>query len=517
MVSIVVVASGCSTTGGNDGSPDARRYYDTYSEQQGDPTSGRVSGQAAGPATGQNGSGGTVLPQPAPPREPGLLDDNTFVDAGTQGFVDTREDPLSTFAADVDTGSYRAARTLLAEGHLPPPESVRAEEWVNSFDSGFPLPERQDLELRSDQSAAPSGTHGTRLVRIGLQARDIGPEEWRPVALTMVVDTSGSMDIRERLGLVKASLAVLVGSLRPSDTIAIVTYETDATPLLEPTPVRRADEILAAIDRLQAGGSTNLEAGLLLGYDQARSAHRADATNVVILASDGVANVGVTDGGRLASAIRDNGRRGVHLVTVGFGMGNYNDHLMEQLADQGDGFYAYVDTFDEAERLFVDDLRATLTPVAKDTKIQVEFDPRTVSAYRLIGYENRALADEDFEDVAVDAGEVGSGHRVTALYEVRPTGQAEVGDSIGTVRVRWRSVEGDDQREDALALALGASEPPSGTLGVVAAVADLAQLVKDGEERTPSSLERRVETLVEQEAPGASELAGLLADVVAAR
>ncbi len=518
---VVVLASGCSSSGGDtSGDADAKKYYDTYSEQQNDSASGNSSGNSV---AGSAPRGSAVSPQSSPlppserrPNEPGPLDDNTFVDAGTSGFVDPREQPRSTFAVDVDGGSFRVARTLLHDGHLPPPESVRAEEWVNSFDSGFPSPRQDDLELRSDQGQAPSANDGTRLVRIGLQGREVAEDEWRPVALTMVVDTSGSMDVRERLGLVKSSLALLVQHLRPSDTIAIVTYETNATPLLEPTPVRDADTILSAIDRLRAGGSTNLEAGLLLGYDQAREAYKEGATNVVLLASDGVANVGVTDGGTLASAIRDNGRRGIHLVTVGYGMGNYNDHLMEQLADQGDGFYEYVDTYEEARKLFVEDLRATLTPVAKDAKIQVEFDPRTVSAYRLIGYENRALADEDFDNDAVDAGEVGAGHKVTALYEVRPTAEADEGDALGTVRVRWRSVDGDEQREDSLPLTLSDAGRATGALGVAAAVADLAQLVKSGNEAyavesrgvegtTLESLQDRVSALVKQEAPGARE------------
>lgn len=506
---------------------DAEHYYDSYAQGQGDTASGSSgvmgsAGTAAAPGSAGTDAGGPTQQRRFSPNVPGPLQDNTFVDAGTRGFLDARDHPLSTFAADVDTGSYRVAQALLAGGQLPPPASVRPEEWVNSFDSGFPAPERDDLELRSDQALSPSASDGTRIVRIGLQARDVREAERRPVALTMVVDTSGSMDIRERLGLVKASLALLVQHLRPSDTIAIVTYETNATPLLRPTPVRQADAILTAIDQLRAGGSTNLEAGLLLGYDQAREAYKDGATNVVLLASDGVANVGVTDGGQLATAIRDNGRRGIHLVTVGYGMGNYNDDLMEQLADQGDGFYAYVDTFEEAKRLFVQDLRATLTPVAKDAKIQVEFDPATVAAYRLIGYENRALADEDFEDPGVDAGEIGAGHRVTALYEVRPTARARAGDALGRVRVRWASVDGAEQREDTLALSLAEDREPTGTLGVAAAVADLAQFVKSGgghlgDEPDLTPLRRRVNALVEQGAPGATEVVALVADISAAR
>jgi Ca-activated chloride channel family protein len=527
VASILVVASGCSTSGGSEASGDAKHYYDSYSQQQHDSATGS-SAAAAGSAV-PGGAGTAPVSGPVP----GPLQDNVFVDAGTSGFQDPEVRPMSTFAADVDTGSYRVGQALLADGQLPPAASVRAEEWVNSYDSGFPVPQHDDLELRSDQALSPSGaapagdsesaaSGAMRLVRIGLQAREVEESQWAPVALTMVVDTSGSMDIRERLGLVKASLALLVQNLRPSDTIAIVTYETDATPLLRPTPVRRADEILDAIDRLRAGGSTNLEAGLLLGYDQAREAHRDGATNVVLLASDGVANVGVTDGGTLASAIRANGRRGIHLVTVGYGMGNYNDHLMEQLADRGDGFYAYVDTFDEARKLFVDDLRATLTPVARDAKIQVEFDPATVAAYRLIGYENRALDDEDFEDPGADAGEIGAGHRVTALYEVRPTGRAQVGDRMGLARVRWTSISDGEQHEDSLPLTLERPQAPKGTLGVAAAVADLARLVKaggwaDDEQGGPLLLQRRVDALVEQDAPGAAELATLLREVSDAR
>ncbi|MFC7486667.1 YfbK domain-containing protein [Knoellia sp. CPCC 206453] len=523
IAAVVVLATGCSAPSESDTTA-AREYFENYPSTQENDT---ASGTSSSSAVGAQANSGAAQPFPAAPNVPGPLEDNTFVDAGTSGFVDPREKPRSTFAVDVDGGSFRVARTLLHDGHLPPPESVRTEEWVNSFDSGFPSPREDDLELRSDQGQAPSANDGTRLVRIGLQGRDVAEDEWRPVALTMVVDTSGSMDIRERLGLVKSSLALLVQHLRPSDTIAIVTYQTSATPLLEPTPVRNADAILGAIERLRAGGSTNLEAGLLLGYDQAREAYKEGATNVVLLASDGVANVGVTDGGTLATAIRDNGRRGIHLVTVGYGMGNYNDHLMEQLADRGDGFYEYVDTFEEAKKLFVEDLRATLTPVAKDARIQVEFDPRTVSAYRLLGYENRALDDEDFDNEAVDAGEIGAGHKVTALYEVRPTAQADVGDALGTVRVRWHSVDGDEQREDSLPLKLGEAELPPGTFGVAAAVADLAQLVKGGSEATATeprgvgsttleSLRDRVSALVEQDAPGARELADVLADVTAA-
>ena len=343
-----------------------------------------------------------------------------FVDGGDSTFVATADDAESTFALDVDTGSYRVGQALLARGLLPDPASIRVEEWVNAFDYGDPAPTDGRSGVTVETGAAPHTDDGTPLVRIGVDTATVADAERPPANITFVIDTSGSMDIRERLGLVKSSLALLVQHLRDDDTIAIVTYGDDATPVLAPTPVADAERIIAAIDELGPGGSTNMEAGLLLGYEQARAAFDPDALNVVVLASDGVANVGVTDPTVLTDQITQAGEEGIHLVTVGYGMGNYNDHLMEQLADQGDGFYGYVDTFDEAERLFVDELTPTLTVVAGDAKAQVVFDPATVESYRLIGYENRVLDDEEFHDDTVDAGELGAGHAVTALYEVGP-------------------------------------------------------------------------------------------------
>ena len=257
------------------------------------------------------------------------------------------------------------------------------------------------------------GPDGTALVRLGISTADLDPIERPPANITFVIDTSGSMDIRERLGMVKASLALLVRQLRPDDTIAIVTYGDMATPVLSPTPVEEWRDIVDAIDALaperqhEHGGrpAARLRAG-------PRVVRRADDINVVVLASDGVANQGVTDPEVLTDQITQSGDEGIHLVTVGYGMGNYNDHLMEQLADQGDGFYSYVDTFAEAERLFVDELTPTLYVVAEQAKVQVVFDPDVVAGYRLIGYENRMLDDEEFTDDTVDAGELGAGHQV---------------------------------------------------------------------------------------------------------
>ena len=312
--------------------------------------------------------------RPRSPTIPDVTEDNTFDDVGDTGFVPTDVDARSTFGLDVDTGSYRVAHRFAEEGYRPPRDSIRVEEWLNSFDLVDATADDDTLAISVDAGESPYATDGTRLVQIGVATAELAASERPPAAITFVVDTSGSMDIRERLGLVKSSLALLVNQLRPDDTIAIVTYGDDSRSLLEPTPVADHDLIVDAIDDLQPGGSTNMEAGLRQGYRNATDAYREDAVNVVLLASDGVANVGVSEPKGLVEMIERSGRQGVHLVTVGYGMGNYNDTLMEQLANRGDGFYAYLDTFDEAETLFVDELTPTLTTIARDAKSQVTFD-----------------------------------------------------------------------------------------------------------------------------------------------
>ena len=427
---------------------------------EGEDTAGRVLGEgdmddadaefaddAAAPTReeGAGASGGLFEPRPTEPtdREQG----NTFEDYGYRGFVETSEDPLSTFALDVDTGSYTVMRRWIDEGALPPVESVRPEEYVNAFDYDYDTP-RRGLEISVDGGPSPFDEDNV-LVRIGVQGEIVDDEDRGPAALTFVVDTSGSMDRDDRLGLVKESLEILVDELDEEDTVAIVTYSDGSGIVLYPTPVSERDAILDAIDDLSPGGSTNLESGLRTGYELASEAFRDDGINRVVLASDGVANVGVTDPDALAAMIRGDADRGINLVTVGFGMGNFNDVTMEQLADQGDGFYAYVDTDDEAERLFEDELTSTLLTVARDAKIQVEFDPEIVEAYRLIGFENRGVRDSDFRDDEVDAGELGAGHQVTAIYEIELERGVDLDDrdEIGEVFLRWEDPSDGDVTE----------------------------------------------------------------------
>jgi Ca-activated chloride channel family protein len=404
--------------------------------------SGATSSQGGGPvqppgARYQPPTQGPV--QPAQPQPAGSAYDGvTFQDPGTNPVTDTDEDKVSTFAMDVDTASYTIAQRFVDDGNLPDPSSIRVEEWVNAFDQGYAAPSDDTFAVHVDAARTPFAGQGDVLLRIGIKARDVHDRQRAPAALTFVIDTSGSMDREGRLELVKDALRTLVRSLGQKDTIAVVTFGDDARVVLGPTPASRAQEILGAIEQLRPGGSTNLEAGLRLGYSLARESRLGDGgTDRIVLASDGVANVGLTDADGILRQIRDDAASGIELVSVGVGMGNYNDALLEQLADQGDGFYAYVNGLDEARRLFRDDLVGTLQTVALDAKVQVRFDPNVVASYRLIGYENRAIPDGQFRDPNVAAGAIGAGHAVTALYALTLRGDAALDGRLGSVALRW--------------------------------------------------------------------------------
>ncbi len=397
-------------------------------------------------------TGGTEEPNDRP------YGDVFFEEAGVNPFVDSEEDRLSTFGLDVDTGSFTVIRRFLEDGHRPPESAVRLEEVVNFFDYGDPAPAQGDFAVRLEGSPNPFGPRGGvaarhRLLRVAIKAREVSADRRKPSVLTFVVDVSGSMDQENRLGLVKRALSLLIGELREDDRVGLVVYGSDARTILEPTTDRNA--IREAIERLRAEGATNAEAGLTLAYDVARRAYRAEANNRLILCSDGVANVGATGPESILRRIGTETRHGIELSTVGFGMGNYNDVLMERLADRGDGRYAYVDTIEEARRIFVEGLAGTLQTVAKDAKVQVEFDPKVVQSWRLLGYENRDIADERFRDDTVDAGDIGAGHSVTALYEVKLTDRPDRGRPVAMVRLRWYSKAGERVIESAQALPVG--------------------------------------------------------------
>jgi Ca-activated chloride channel family protein len=392
-----------------------------------------------------------ALVEPAPEGQAGTEDPEApvFEDYGVNPTVATADDDQSTFALDVDTGSYTITRNYLNDGFLPEAAAVRTEEFVNYFPQDYEPPE-DGIGVHVDGTPVPFLDDSSRqVVRVGLQAATVAPDDRPPAVLTFVVDTSGSMGDEGKIDVVREALGRLVDSLRPDDQVGIVTYSNEAELRLEPTPVQDEDAILDVIAGLAPLDSTNAEAGLRLGYEQARAHQQEEGINRVILLSDGVANVGQTDPGPLASEIQEAAGDGIQLVTVGVGMGTYNDVLMEQLADDGDGFYAYVDTVREAERLFVNDLTGTLQVVAREAKVQVTFDPEAVVSYRLLGFENRQVEDDQFRDDTVDGGEVGAGHSVTALYEiVLPEGGASASDAaLLTAEVRWIDPDTDQPVE----------------------------------------------------------------------
>ena len=349
-----------------------------------------------------------------------VYDDVFFKEYGTNPFIDTEDDHLSTFGMDVDTASYSVTRRYLSDGHLPPTEAVRVEEFVNAFDYNYAPPSQDAFAVHIEGAPSRFG-EGKRLqlLRIGIQGRVIPDENRKDAMLTFVIDVSGSMAMENRLELVKRALTLLIEQLRPGDEVAIVVYGTKARTVLPHTGIENSEKILEVIHSLKPEGVTNAEEGLQLGYKHALRNARVGNINRVILCSDGVANVGETGPDAILKTIRSHVEEGITLTTVGFGMGNYNDVLMEQLANKGNGSYAYVDTLSEAKRIFVENLTGTLQVIAKDAKVQVDFNPEVVSRFRLLGYENRRLDHEDFRDDDADGGEIGSGHSVTALYEIK--------------------------------------------------------------------------------------------------
>lgn len=340
-----------------------------------------------------------------------------YTEYGTNAMIASAEDHLSTFSIDVDTASYTIARRKLGEGLLPPAASVRVEEFVNYFDYDYQGPSG-DAPFAVNLEAAPHPWEPTHhLVRVGVQGRTLAAGS-RPRRLTFLVDVSGSMQSEDKIGLVKQSLHYLVDRLGPEDSIALVTYAGSTRVVLEATPVTRRATIHAAIEALSAGGSTAMASGLGLAYEQASRAYVKGAENRVLVLSDGDANVGPSSYEEILRTVEDYTKQGITLSTLGFGSGNYKDTTMEQIANKGDGNYTYVDSYAEARRVFGEKMGATLDTIARDVKIQVDFDPDAVLAWRLVGYENRDVADRDFRNDKVDAGEVGSGHAVTAVYDV---------------------------------------------------------------------------------------------------
>lgn len=354
------------------------------------------------------------------------------------------EDRFSTFAVDVDTASYTIARKRLEYGQLPQPEMVRVEEFVNYFTYSYPSPDAGAFGVHMEGAPSPFSAD-KHLLRIGVQGKRLSPAERIPVHLTFLVDVSGSMGAPDKLPLAKQSLALLTNSLREGDTVALATYAGRTEKILGPTGMKDRAKILAAIDKLGAGGGTAMSNGMEIAYEMAMSSFKKGHENRVLVISDGDANIGASSHTAIYKRVRHFVEEGITLSTIGVGMGNYSDTMMEQLANRGNGNYYYIDSFEEAQKVFESQVDGTLQVIAKDVKIQVEFDPAAIPEYRLVGYENRAIADEDFRNDRVDAGEIGAGHTVTALYEVRLNPGAE--GTLATVRIRAKKPDGFEAAE----------------------------------------------------------------------
>lgn len=468
----------------------------------------QLANRPASPKLQAGGSVGRFAPQPETDSKFNTENYNRIDD---NPFHRVSNDPLSTFSIDVDTASYSNVRRFITQGELPPKDAVRIEEMINYFTYNYPQPKGDSgqsdrpFSVTTEVAAAPWNPQH-KLVQVGLQGKRLESETLPPSNLVFLIDVSGSMDDPNKLPLVQQSLKLLVNKLRPEDRVSLVVYAGNAGLVLPATPGSQKSKILAAIDRLQAGGSTAGGQGIELAYKIAKQNFLKSGNNRVILATDGDFNVGVSSDADLTRLIEQKRDQGIFLTVLGFGTGNYKDGKMEQLADKGNGNYAYIDTLLEAKKVLVNDLRGTLFTIAKDVKIQVEFNPAKVQAYRLIGYENRLLQNQDFNDDKKDAGDIGAGHSVTALYEIIPTGTKSdvklpevdplryqrsgetavnaAGNELMQVKLRYKlpqdstsqlitqTIQDEDLRTDQI---------PSTNLRFAAAVATFGMLLRDSE------------------------------------
>ncbi len=459
-------------------------------------------GNPTAPSFNSPGSGNpTDSGGPPPTDPPGDGYDLIFYENyGVNPFVLTEDEDTSTFGMDVDTASYTIARYYLNDGRVPDKDSVRTEEFINYFEQDYPEPDDGGVfSLTLEGAESQFGQPDYHLLKIGVKARDVSPEE-RPAAnMVFVVDVSGSMQRQDRLEQVKKSLHMLADDLKEGDKVGLVIYSTQGQVISDLTNDHAA--IMAAIDELQPGGVTNAWEGLKLAYAMAKHGYEAGKINRLILCSDGVANFGITDPDEILADVKTLAEKGITLTTLGFGMGNYNDILMEKLANHGDGCYYYIDSEEEAARVFANGAVQMLMVLASDAKIQVDFNTQTVEKFRLIGYENRLLDEEDFEDDSVDAGEVGPGQTVTALYEIRirPEATDLPYDQIANVKIRYMNFQTHviETAEKPITVREVARdfEPASRLFRFTAGVAEFAEILKESYWAEGSNLESVLEVV----------------------
>ncbi len=438
------------------------------------------------------------IARPLPSDMPRVREENTeaFANADANPVIVAAETPVSTFSIDVDTASYSVVRSSLMNGQLPPAEAVRIEEMVNYFPYDYPAPDAGEAPFKPTVTVTGTPWNAnTQLMHIALQGRMPATDDRPPLNLVFLIDTSGSMDQPDKLPLLKQSFRLMLGQLNPADEVAIVTYAGSAGRVLDATPASERATILAALDRLHAGGSTAGEAGLQQAYATAEAMSADGEVSRIILATDGDFNVGIHDPEELKDFIAEKRDTGTYLSVLGFGRGNLDDATMQALAQNGNGQAAYIDTLSEAQKVLVDQLTGALFPIANDVKIQVEFNPATVAEYRLIGYETRALRREDFNNDKIDAGEIGAGHSVTAIYEVTPVGSPAVlndplrfapqpsadtgSDELAFLRLRYKVPGEDTSQLIELPVVPGMGRADE-DVRFAAAIAGFGQLLKNG-------------------------------------
>ena len=406
--------------------------------------------------------------------------------------------PVSTFSIDVDTGSYSNIRRMLTrENRLPPADAVRVEEILNYFAYGYPLPQDGKPFAVHTQTVDSPWQADAKLIRIAIQAADLAPEKRPPANLVFLIDTSGSMDDPDKLPLVKKTVCHFAEALRADDRISLITYSGSTAEILPPTAGDQKETIIAALKPLRAHGATAGGEALRMAYDAAAKNYRKDGINRILLATDGDFNVGISDPATLKNYVADKRKSGISLTTFGYGRGNYNDETMEQLADAGDGNYSYIDSEAEAKKVLVRQLTSTLATVARDIKTQLEFNPAAVKEYRLVGYENRLLREEDFNNDRVDAGDIGAGHNITALYEIIPQGKtgwldarhyqnapaaSGKADEYGWLKLRYKALESEQSQlieQPIAAKSIPLADAEEATRFAIAA-ASYAQALKGG-------------------------------------
>jgi len=434
-----------------------------------------------------------------------------YAPVNENGFKDVKNNPLSTFSIDVDNASYSNIRRFINGGQLPPADAVRIEEMINYFKYNYPEPRGEHPFSVFTEMAACPWNQKHLLLQVGLRGKNIDKTSLPPSNLVFLLDVSGSMNSPNKLPLLKSAFGLLVNELRPQDKVAIVVYAGAAGLVLESTPGNKKELIMRAITNLEAGGSTAGGAGLRLAYKEAEKNFIRGGNNRIILATDGDFNVGESSNGGMERLVEEKRELGVFITVLGFGMGNIKDDKMEIIADKGNGNYSYIDNLQEARRVLVREFGGTLFTIAKDVKFQLEFNPARVESYRLVGYENRLLNDEDFNDDTKDAGEMGSGHMVTALYEIVPVGSGErrisidplkyqlsrnikeenYSDELLTIKVRYKKPQGNTSMllEKTVKDSADEIEEASDNLRFAAAVAEFGMILRDSEFRGSSTLE----------------------------